>query len=133
VNGTARTVAARRALAPLALMVVIFILSAQPDLDSGLGTWDSILRKLAHLAEYCTLTLLWAWALAPISRRALPVAAAISLAYAASDEYHQSFVEGRDGRPLDLGIDALGVALGLALLRYHPRVRSAVQSGVRGR
>jgi VanZ family protein len=118
-----------RFVPPLALMAVIFVLSAQPDLNSGLGTWDTILRKLGHMAEYAVLWLLWWRAL---GQRPWP-AAAIALLYAASDEYHQSFVEGRDGRPLDLGIDALGVALGLALLRYHPRVRSAVQSGVRGR
>ena len=36
---------------PLALMGLIFFLSAQPDLSSGLGTWDTVLRKLAHMAE----------------------------------------------------------------------------------
>ena len=34
---------------PLLLMGLIFFLSAQPDLSSGLGTADTILRKLAHM------------------------------------------------------------------------------------
>ena len=44
---------------PLLLMGVIFFLSAQPDLNSGLGTWDTILRKLAHMAVFGLLWLLW--------------------------------------------------------------------------
>lgn len=38
---------------------LIFFLSHQPDLRSGLpGQWDFILRKLAHITEYAILTLL---------------------------------------------------------------------------
>lgn len=99
---------------PLALMGLIFLLSAQPDLSSGLGTWDTVLRKLAHMAEYGLLWFLW-W-------RALGhghpgPAIAITLLWAASDEYHQSFVGGRHGSPWDVAIDALGVGLGLLVAR----------------
>jgi len=44
-------------------MGLIFFLSAQPDLSTGLGTWDFILRKLAHITEYGVLWWLWHWAL----------------------------------------------------------------------
>ena len=54
------------------------------------------------------LTGLWWWALVGGVRRPLLAAAAISLAYAATDEYHQTFVDGRHGSPLDVGIDAIG-------------------------
>jgi VanZ family protein len=99
-------------------MALIFALSAQPSLDSGLGVWDLILRKLAHMAAFGVLWLLW--------QRALhrPVAAAlITLAYAASDELHQTFVAGRNGTPWDVAIDAAGVGLAvLAWARYsQPR------------
>ena len=119
-----------RALAPLALMALVFVLSAQPDLDSGLGNIDLILRKLAHATEYALLTLLWAWALRPVTRRNIYAAALIAVLYAASDEYHQSFVEGRSGLASDVLIDAIGVAVALALLRYHRAVRLA--AGPRG-
>lgn len=112
-----------RALAPLALMGLIFFLSAQPDLDSGLGVWDTILRKLAHFGVYGALTLLWVWALRPATARALPLAAAIALAYAATDEYHQSFVAGRTGSPIDVAIDAAGVIAALAPLRLRRQPR----------
>ena len=104
---------------PLALMALIFFFSAQPDLGTGLGMWDLILRKLAHMAEYGLLWFLWHRAL---GRRSPAVAVAITLAYAASDELHQSFVEGRNGTPVDVLVDAVGVA---AAVRLHSRRRAA--------
>lgn len=117
---------ALRSLAPISLMAVIFVLSAQPDLDSGLGSLDLVLRKLAHATEYALLTLAWAWALRPVTRLSTPIAALIALLYAASDEYHQSFVDTRSGTATDVLVDAIGVGVALALLRYHRAVRSAV-------
>src|SRR5215207_4373396 len=105
VTSLART--ARRAPAPLALMAVIFVLSAQPDLDSGLGVWDTILRKLAHALAFGGLGALWWWALRPMIRNPTAVAGAIALAYAIADEFHQSFVEGRSGTATDVAIDAV--------------------------
>jgi VanZ family protein len=120
------TQVALRSLAPLALMMLIFVLSAQPDLDSGLGTLDLVLRKLAHATEYALLTLAWAWALRPATHLSVPLAALIALLYAASDEYHQTFVIGRSGTATDLLVDAVGVGIAMAALRYHRGVRSAL-------
>ena len=110
---------------PLALMAVIFALSAQPDLSSGLGTADVILRKIAHMAEYGLLTFLWWRPLRTLAtqRAAIAVAVAISLLYAAGDEYHQSFVEGRHGNPVDVAIDAVGMAAVAWLLMRRERAR----------
>ena len=44
---------------PLALMALIFFFSAQPYLNSGLGVWDTIGRKLIHAATYGALWFLW--------------------------------------------------------------------------
>jgi VanZ family protein len=103
---------------PLLLMAAIFALSAQPDLNSGLGTWDTVVRKLAHMVEFGLLWLLW-WRALGYRRAAAGWAAAIALAYAATDELHQSFVDGRVGSALDWGIDAAGVGLaaGISLRR----------------
>ena len=58
-------------------MALIFFLSAQPDLSSGLGVWDLILRKFAHAGAYALLTLLWFRALAPLTGHALIAAVVI--------------------------------------------------------
>ena len=103
---------------PLVLMAVIFGLSAQPDLNSGLGTMDFVLRKLVHMTEYGLLWFLW--------QRAFDgdrpgLAAAIAIAYSATDEFHQSFVDGRHGTPRDVGIDATGVAIAVLIERVRRR------------
>jgi VanZ family protein len=101
-------------------MALIFALSAQPHLSSGLGTWDVYLRKAAHVTIYAALWL--ALARAAGWRRPLLVTV-IGLAYAASDEYHQTFVPSRHGAPLDVAIDAAGFALAALAVRAS-RARS---------
>jgi hypothetical protein len=109
-----------RFIPPVALMGLIFFLSAQPDLNSGLGGWDIVLRKLAHMAEYGLLWYLWMRAL----RGRAVLAAAIAVGYAITDELHQSFVEGRTGTPVDVAIDAAGVGLAVALWLAYSQPRS---------
>jgi VanZ family protein len=96
---------------------VIFTLSSIPSLSTGLGTWDTILRKGAHLTEYAVL--------GGLLYRALgrePLALAAGIAYAATDELHQYFVRGRHASPVDVAIDAVGVAVGMLLwLRLRER------------
>jgi VanZ family protein len=110
---------------PLLLMAVIFALSAQPSLDSGLGLADEIGRKLVHFAEYALLTFLWWRALRTrMDRRsAALLALGISSLYAASDEFHQSFVTGRSGSPADWAIDTAGAAV--VALRLGTRRKAA--------
>ena len=90
---------------------LIFTLSSIPSLNSGLGGWDLLLRKAAHITEYAILAFLL--------RRAVSTWAAFGLAvaYAASDELHQSFVRGREGRPRDVAIDTIGIVIGLLVAR----------------
>ena len=110
-----------RAAAPVALMALIFYLSAQ----QSVGPSQPLLRDAGHFSQYALLAALWAWALAPaLGRRALLAAAAISMAYALSDEIHQSFVPGRDADPLDVVIDWCGIAVALAVLTGWRRARS---------
>ncbi len=119
---------------------MIYYFSSQPDLKSSLESWlDFILRKIAHIAEYGVLTFL-AWrafvagketGLSKInsvskmtnstkillgngvskSVRFLIYAVVFSVLYAASDEYHQMFVAGRVGSPIDVLIDSVGIVI----------------------
>ena len=98
---------------------LIFALSSVPDLGTGLGGWDLVLRKLAHAAEFGVLGALLVRALS-----APWPAFLLGAAYAVSDEVHQSFVEGRMGSPLDVVIDAVGVGFGVVLWQRLMRSRS---------
>ena len=95
---------------------VIFAFSAIPGLGTGLGDWDLVLRKIAHLAEYALLGVLLYRA-----TRSAPVAIAIGSLYAMTDEFHQSFVRGRHASPIDWAIDTVGVVAGVALFAWHRR------------
>ena len=123
-------VVARRFVAALAFMGLIFWLSAQPHLNTGLGVWDTIFRKLAHVTEFGVLTVLWFRALAPLAARPHLLAAAIALAYAISDEYHQSFVPGRHPSPIDVGIDLVGITLAIVVLTRETPLTSVLHRGV---
>ncbi len=108
-----------RALAPLALMGLIFYLSGQQQVGPELPAFT---RILAHFTEYAVLASLWIWALVPhFGRHGLIAAVVISVLYAAGDEWHQSFVEGRDSDPVDFLIDCCGIAFAVALSRVSAR------------
>jgi VanZ family protein len=109
---------------PLLLMAVIFFFSAQPNLSSGLGWIDHVGRKFVHASEYALLCFLWWRALRTRlnAATALVPAWAIATLYAATDEYHQTFVTGRHGTWVDVLIDSLGAAI-LCLLVLRARQR----------
>jgi VanZ family protein len=86
-------------------------------------------RKMGHGAGYLILTLLGYWAFrrsfgmdAP---RAVRWAVLTSLLRAILDEIHQAFVPGRTGTPVDVMIDAVGIALAAWLIqrRTSPKDR----------
>ena len=91
---------------------LIFALSSVPSLNSGLGTWDEVLRKCAHVTEYAILGFLLLRAIG----RELP-ALLVGVSYAATDEFHQHFVAGRHGSPVDVLIDTVGLLIGIVLVQ----------------
>lgn len=98
-------------------MAVIFLASAQPTFTLVSLAWQSDpLSLAAHFTEYAVLAaLLWQAARRTprMAVHAWLVALVIALIYAASDEWHQSFVPGRvpDGR--DWLTDTAGALIGL--------------------
>ncbi len=117
-----------RVIAPLVLMGLIFYLSAQPA-EGHHPWWEIIFRKLGHVTGYALLTGLWVWALQGMVRRPVLIAGCISLAYACTDEFHQTFVSGRTGTPVDVAVDAIGIALAAYLATRLPRGSVAGLSG----
>jgi VanZ family protein len=116
----------RRFLPPLLLMALIFFFSAQPDLNSGLGVWDTIGRKFIHAAVFGTLFWLWWRALGYGSPWPAIV---ITVLYAASDEYHQTFTEGRHGTPVDVAIDTAGVVVAYLIATRGTRAARRPRAG----
>lgn len=91
-------------------------------------TLNYLFRKMGHGTGYLLLTLVGYWAFRGSfgmeSARALRWAVLTSLLRAVLDEIHQAFVPGRTGTPVDVMIDAVGIALAAWLIRrrvcVHP-------------
>lgn len=102
--------------AVLYLTFTWFASATTADALPSLAVWD----KLLHFGEYALLALLLLLAGTAFdphrtSGKALLLAGALSIAWGALDEYHQSFVATRDASALDLAADAAGSASALAL------------------
>ena len=116
-------------LPAIVVAAIISTLSAQPPLHVSEGALDLVLRKCAHLAVYALLAVSCVRGLAHhgLGERAqLLGAGALALAYAISDEYHQTFVPGRSGAPRDVLIDLVGITAGLLVLSRNVRLRARV-------
>jgi len=91
---------------------IIFWLSNIPNLKTDLAC-DFILRKAAHVVEYAVLCFLLRRAFKGSFKMGdLPLflyPAILSFFYAVSDEFHQSFIPGRNGSFRDVLIDTVGI------------------------
>lgn len=91
---------------------VIYFFSSRPDLPRIDEPWlELALRKSAHVAEYAIFGALLARAVG-MRKGQVAIAAALAALYAASDEWHQTFVPTRKGNPLDVALDSAAALLG---------------------
>lgn len=77
--------------------------------------YNYLFRKIAHASEYFILTVLLIIALRSSGlngKKTFIVALLICFLYACSDEYHQTFVDGRTGQFSDALIDTIGGFIG---------------------
>ena len=84
-----------------------------------------VTRKFAHIAEYAILTYLWFRSLWTRPGRFIPCvrwSMSLSILYAMSDEWHQTFVPSREGTLIDVVWDAAGVAMMGFALWYAKRM-----------
>ena len=120
---------ARYWLPPLIWMGLIFLLSAQSDLPGRPSHWLlEVASNVGHFVGYALLAFWW-WRALRHAQTGSPgqgvrpwvfiLAFVIAVLYGVSDEYHQSFVPGRDSSPLDLLVDALGAATALGVLGWR--------------
>jgi VanZ family protein len=110
--------------------LVPFLLWLNPHISPGaVEALQSVIRKLGHLTEYAVLAmLLWRALRGGTNWRAkitiLFIGTWFACAiFAASDEFHQSFVPSRTASPIDVMIDIAGALLGLAICSMFARRR----------
>ena len=119
----------------IVVMATIFVLSSQSGLRvSADADVDKPFRVTGHLLAFATLAALLLVALGSGRRprvRHLLVALGLTVAYALTDELHQSFVPDRTGRFDDVVTDTIGALVGLAVawlvLTYAARRRERRQ------
>ncbi len=114
-----------RFLPALGLAVAIFLLSDQTRLPPSPIAFVGV-DKVIHAGVYALLCGLLLWAARPTSVIAAFGWAVLVALYGASDEWHQSFVPGREADPLDLVADAMGALL---LAGLYCRRRAALTAG----
>jgi VanZ family protein len=109
----------------LAWMAVIFVMSSRSSVPQSPVVPSALFAAVGHLFAYALLAVLLARALEydieSIVRR-YGLAWLLSVAYGASDEFHQSFVPGRQSTVADVAIDAVGAAIGLLLMFAYLRL-----------
>jgi VanZ family protein len=119
-------------LPPLAWMGLIYGLSSQsmlpelPDTVAWYEAVDTALHKCAHMVAYGVLAWLYLRVLGlhfdpSATLRVVSIVAA--MVYGLTDEYHQTFVPGREGRLSDVGVDTVGACAAMVVDRWVTRRR----------
>lgn len=106
-------------IAPFVWMGLIFFLSSQPAIPGPPVFWmDFVQKKLAHIAVYGILYLLWVYSFSANKLKVhwlIPIL--LCFVYAGTDEFHQFFTPTRSPAMRDVGFDMIGVAI--ASLWHH--------------
>lgn len=130
------------AVAIASILVIIYLLSSQPAPESSrlstslatythslyekitnseitLKAWDHKLRKLAHAFVFFVLAsfiMLQCYIFNVSYKKTVVITLLCSVSFAAADEFHQLFVNGRGASIGDVGIDSIGIIIAIALL-----------------
>ena len=114
---------------PVITGVLHRLLSVLPLGDDIIGRMEWNIRKTAHVSEYTVLGLLLfralAWGNPALRSRTVLLTFALGVLYAASDEWHQSFVPSRGAAASDVFFDSYGVLVALVLRLWWDGVRRA--------
>ncbi len=104
------------------IMGAIFFFSSLPaSRVPSFGEWDLLIKKAGHASGYALLGLAYFFALPPrlSSGFRWVLAMVMAILFALSDEFHQSFVQDRNSSIIDVGIDAIGAAIALAIAAFY--------------
>ena len=114
-------------LPAMLMMLIIFMFSAQPSSNLPNFEWaDRIVKKGSHMVGYALLALSY-WRAFQFEQRKRGFAWFLAILYAITDEFHQSFVPGRNASMWDVVIfDNLGTLISLWLFAILKTKRSDV-------
>ena len=106
---------------PLIWASLIFFLSAQSTLPgASYPLLDLIFKQSAHIFVYAVLHfLIWR-----TNKKMVAAPFIIALAYAFTDEFHQSFIPGREATLIDIGFDFVGISISHYLTHRQKRLHS---------
>jgi VanZ family protein len=107
------------------VMLIIFIFSSTPSKNLPyFGLWDMIVKKSGHMVGYGFLSVAYLYGLNFDPKKSWQ-AWLLSILYAFSDEFHQSFTTGRQPSLRDVFLfDGLGAVIGLVFIEIWLRIRS---------
>jgi VanZ family protein len=121
----------RHWLPAILIMAVIFLVSSTPSDDlPGFGLFDTIVKKGGHMTGYFLLTLAYLRAFRTKDKKAPYLAMGLSLLFAISDEFHQSFVPGRNPALTDVMIDMVGGSLAVWAVHINAPLKRLVSKGL---
>lgn len=114
-------------LPALLMMLVIFWFSAQPASEMLTFDWaDRIIKKGGHMIGYGLLALSY-WRAFDFKAEKRPIAWLLAVLYAVTDEFHQSFVLGRNASIWDVLIfDNFGALISLWLIALYRKEKRLV-------
>lgn len=89
------------------------------ETEEQIDAVEPYVRKMAHVTEYTVggmlfLSLFFTYDFS--NRKRMLFSFLIGVEYAAIDEIHQLFIDGRSGQILDVFIDSFGVAIGICVV-----------------
>lgn len=119
-----------------AFMALLFYLSHRQVLPRVPEFNDKVVHLLAYLVLGILCLRAFHGGLQPLRSRTTALGVALAVAYAITDELHQSFVPGREPSVMDFLADGAGVLLAVALLSLLHLARRrglGVRSGASGR
>jgi len=109
--------------------LILTVLAPILPQDVGVGGGGGLLRKFAHFTEFACLGMCLGWLFGLLRRKdweQLLFPFGVGVAVACLDETIQIFVPGRGPGLKDVGIDTLGLTLGIviiSLIKYHKKIK----------
>lgn len=110
-------------------------LSSQ-EKEEVLDRIEAVIRKIAHFSIYTIIGILLMALMCMfniVDKTRVGITLVLGIIYAATDEFHQVFVQGRTALITDVVIDTMGVILGILLVLLIREIYRKIKEGKTGK